>query len=103
MSFATLTFGGTASGSSGALSTTGVFTAQVTGNADGSVTGTWSFSGSYHDFGYPGTSGNEVLSGTLAGTGGASGPWSLALVTSDGLTSGSMTLSFANGQYALAG
>lgn len=101
MSFATLTFGGTASGGSETLSTTGTFTAQVTGNPDGSVTGTWSFNGSYRDASYYGTFGSEKLSGTLTGTGPTDGPWNLNL-TGEGLASGAMTLSFANGQYSLA-
>ena len=101
MSFPTLAFSGTAFGASGTMSTSGTFTAQITGNADGSVNGTWSFSGSYRDSGYYATSGSENISGTLTGTGGTNGPWTLTLA-GNGIISEGVTLSYSNGQYQLA-
>ena len=49
MSFPTLAFSGPASGGSGNLSTQGTFTATITGSGDGSLSGTWSYSGHYLD------------------------------------------------------
>ncbi|MEJ6022977.1 DUF4214 domain-containing protein [Ramlibacter sp. PS4R-6] len=103
MSFATVTLSGSASGTQGRLSTTGTFTAAITGNADGTITGTWSFAGTYRDSDvFYGTSGSKSISGTLTGTGDNDGPWAITLA-GGGVLGGALTLAFANGQYSLAG
>jgi hypothetical protein len=101
MSFSPVTFSGTASGASGTQSTSGTFTAIITGNPDGTVSGTWSFSGTYRDAYVYGTSGVETASGTLTGTGGTTGPWTITL-QGGGIQSEGLTLTYANGQYSLA-
>ena len=101
MSFSTLTFSGPASGSSAFLDTAGTFTASITGNDDGSVTGTWSYAGNYDDSSFYGPTGFESMSGTLSGTGSPNGPWSVTLVGGP-VTGNGLTLSFADGQYNLA-
>ncbi|HUR90729.1 MAG TPA: DUF4214 domain-containing protein [Ramlibacter sp.] len=101
MSFS-LTFSGPASGSFGQLTTTGTFTASITGNSDGSLSGTWSFGGTYRDSSFYGTSGSAQLSGTLSGTGSAAGPWTVNLSGAN-ISSNGLTLSYSNGQYTLAG
>ena len=97
-----LAFRGPVSGSSGQLSSTGAFTATITGNDGGSLCGTWSFSGTYLDSSFYGTSGSESISGTLSGTGSPSGPWTVA-ITGASVASSGLTLSYANGQYVLVG
>lgn len=101
MSFSPVTFSGPASGISGAQGTSGTFTAQITGNADGSVSGTWSYDGTYQDTGYYATSGAEHISGTLTGTAGANGSWAITL-SGAGIVNEGMQLGFANGQFTLA-
>jgi hypothetical protein len=88
MPFSTVTFTGTAAGSSGPVSATGVFTAAITGNSDGTVSGTWTFNGVQH------------LSGTISGSGSTTGPWNIVFSGPE-LLSSSGTLSFASGQYSL--
>lgn len=99
MSFATQTFTGPVSGSQGSLSTSGTFTATLTGHADGSVSGTWSFSGTYSDPRY-GAGGAKTLSGALASTASSQqGPWTLDLgAEADNET---VVLSYADGRYSL--
>jgi len=99
MSFPTLAFSGPASGGSGNLSTQGTFTATITGSGDGSLSGTWSYSGHYLDSSALGTSGNESVSGTLSGTGSTEGPWTITLAGDPSVTSGALVLAYANGQY----
>jgi hypothetical protein len=103
MSFSTVTFSGAASGIAGSQGTSGTFTAMITGNADGTVSGTWTFAGTYQDTGYYATSGAENISGTLTGTSsaGADGPWPITLAGNSIINEG-MQLSFANGQFTLA-
>jgi hypothetical protein len=97
MTFPTLTFSGTVSTVPGSLFTSGTFTALITGNADGSVSGSWTFDGVYS-----GTyDGSEHTSGTLTGTGGTSGPWTITLAGTDVINDG-MTLAYASGQYTLS-
>lgn len=98
MSFATLNFSSPASGGFGQVTTTGTFTATITGSSDGSVTGTWHYDGTYQAYT---TSGPEHLSGTISGTGSPNGPWTLSLAGGD-LVGQSATLSYANGVYSLA-
>lgn len=100
MSLPTLTFTGAATGALGQLSTNGTFTASITGNADGSVSGTWQFSGNYLDSSFYGTGGFEQISGTISGTGGPAGPWVLH-VSGGGIQDGGLALSYANGVYSL--
>ena len=102
MGFPTLAISGPASGASVFLSTTGTFTVQLTGNNDGSVTGTWSYVGTYEDTSVFGTSGSTSLSGTVTGSGGGSGPWALSLA-GNGVINDGLTLSYSGGQYTLSG
>lgn len=101
MSLPTLVFSGPVSTSADGRSSTGVFTATLTGNADGSLSGTWSWSGSYADVGYyGGTSGSLNLSGAVSGTAAPTGPWNLQF-TGVEVDAGGI-LSFSNGQYSLS-
>jgi hypothetical protein len=99
MSFPTLTISGTVSGMLGSQSNTGTFSATITSGANGALSGTWTLAGSYSDPG-AGISGTENVSGTLTGTGGSNGPWTLTLSGAD-LINPSLTLTYANGQYTL--
>jgi Ca2+-binding RTX toxin-like protein len=96
MSFSTVTFTGPLGGDF--ISASGTFTASITGNNDGSITGTWSWSGAYQGF-Y--ASGSEAVSGTISGTGGAAGPWTLHLI-GGGMADEGSTLAFTNGQFMLS-
>jgi hypothetical protein len=98
MGFPTVQFSGPVSGSFGAFSNAGTLTVQVTGNDDGTVSGTWSLTGTYTSpYGF----GNEVASGTLSGTGGATGPWTITFAGGN-LVGGPVTLAYSNGEYDLA-
>jgi hypothetical protein len=101
MSFSPVTFSGPVSGITGTQGTSGTFAAQITGNADGTVSGTWSFNGTYQDTGYYATSGAEHISGTLAGSPAADGSWPITLAGT-GIINEGLQLSFANGQFTLA-
>jgi hypothetical protein len=102
MAFQTVTFSGSASGTSGSSTTTGTFTASIMGNADGSLSGTWSFHGTYRDSSpyYP-SSGAETIEGTLSGSGPSGGPWTLSLAGVDAVDHG-LSLSYSGGQYTLS-
>jgi hypothetical protein len=102
MSFPTLTLSSSVTTTEGGRSSSGTFTANLTGNADGTVAGTWSFAGTYSDVGpIGGTSGGIGLSGTVIGTGSANGPWVLTFAGAPASQGG--TLTYANGQYSLSG
>jgi Ca2+-binding RTX toxin-like protein len=102
VSFSSAVSGSVVSGFSN-LQTSGTFNLAVSGTDAGAVTGTWSFNGTYdnHNPYYP-NSGSLNVSGTVSGTGGESGPWTLTIAGKNGESQG-LTLSFANGEWTLSG
>src|SRR3954469_19708880 len=107
MTFSTISFTGTVSGSVpgglGTLVTTGTFDLSVSGSATGAVTGTWSFTGAYdnHNPYYP-NFGQINVSGLVSGPGGQSGPWALTLAGKNAESQG-LTLTYADGHWSLGG
>ena len=102
MSFSTQNFTGSVSGAQASRSTTGTFSASVTGNADGTLSGTWTFNGTYADTNPAvGISGSKTLTGTfVSGTLPANGPWTVTMGGSG--ISEVANLTYSNGQYSLS-
>lgn len=100
MGFATLNFSIPVSGTQGPLSNNGTLTVAITGNADGSIAGSWNFTGNWSDNRYS-AAGATTVSGTLTGstTGSPSGPWTLDFGPQ--AVGESVTLAYAGGMYTL--
>lgn len=83
MAFTTLNFSGPLDGEFAGCFTSGTFTATITKNSDGSVSGTWTYVGSYTDIYAPQATGNVSLSGTIVTAFTGSNYWDLDFLSPD--------------------